>query len=171
MGQLASTLMLCEGAVGAQEVAFTGGLSGATSWRQAENGNLQLSGVTDIVAEPSGPDGPPDAVPPTDLPGTSWVLTEMGGTADFADIVPTLAFGIDGSVSGFAGCNTFSGAFRVDGPALTLEPIAATKIGCAPPASTVETEYLQALAGVGGWTLADGVLRLEGAVPMTFGPG
>ena len=74
VGQLASTLMLCEGQVGAQELAFTSALSGATSWRQAENGNLELAGVTDIVAAPSGPDGPPETIPPVD-PGTSWVVT------------------------------------------------------------------------------------------------
>ena len=171
IGQLASTLMLCEGQIGAQELAFTSGLSGATGWRQAENGNLELAGVTDIVAEPSGPDGPPETIQPAGLAGTSWVLTEVGGTADFANIVPTLAFGADGSVSGFAGCNTFSGAFTLAGPDLTVGPIVSTDMGCQPLASAVEAEYLQALSGVAGWALADDRLILEGAIPLTFGPG
>ncbi len=171
VGALASTLIGCEGDRGAQELAFTSGLSGATNWRQIENGNLLLSGVTEIVAEPSGPDGPPETAPPTELPGTSWVLTEMGGTADFANILPTLAFGGDGTVSGFAGCNTFNGTYTVEGSSLTFGPLASTKIGCERPASAVETEYLGALSGVTGWTLVDGRLVMDGPVPLTFGPG
>jgi heat shock protein HslJ len=169
--QMSSTAMMCEGDTGAQERGFTSGLSGATTWRLAENGNLELSGVTQIVAEPIGPDGPPETLPLTELPGTSWVLTEMGGTADFADIVPTLEFGGDGTVSGFAGCNTFNGTYTVDGAGLTFGPLGSTKIGCERPASAVETGYLGALAGVKGWTLADGRLVLDGPVPLSFGPG
>lgn len=63
VGQLTSTLIGCDAERGAQELAFTSGLTGATTWRQAENGNLELSGVAEIVAEPSGPDGPPETVP------------------------------------------------------------------------------------------------------------
>lgn len=171
VGELASTLMLCEGERGAQELAFTTGLSGATTWRQTEGGNLELGGVTAIVAEPTGPDGPPETIPPEGLPGTSWVLTEMGGTADFEQILPTLEFGADGTISGFAGCNTFQGTYTVAGSGLTFGPLASTRIGCQRPASAVEAEYLTALSGVAGWTLADGALQLEGTVPMTFGPG
>ncbi len=175
VSDLASTMMMCEGERGAQETAFTSGLTGATTWRQLEDGNLQLSGVTEIVAGPSGPDGPPEtapvAAPVTELPGTSWVLTEMGGTADFANIVPTLSFGGDGTVSGFAGCNTFTGTYTIDGQALSFGPLASTKMACEPPASAVEAEYLGALAGVGEWTLTDGGLDLSGSVPLTFAPG
>jgi len=169
--QLSSTAAMCEGEGGEQEQGFTSGLTGATSWRLAENGNLELSGVTEIIAEPKGPDGPPETLPVTELPGTSWVLTEMGGTADFANIVPTLEFGGDGTVSGFAGCNTFTGTYTVDGASVTFGPLASTKIGCEPPASTVETGYLGAFSGVTGWTLVDGRLVLDGPVPLAFGPG
>jgi heat shock protein HslJ len=61
--QLSSTMMACDGQRGAQELAFTSGLTGATTWRQAETGNLELSGVAAIVAEPAGPEGPPETAP------------------------------------------------------------------------------------------------------------
>lgn len=169
--QLSSTMMMCPGVGGAQELAFTSALPGATEWRQAEDGNLVLSGVTKIVARPTAPDGPPEPAPPTELPGTSWILTEMGGTADFARIVPTLEFGGDGTISGFAGCNTFQGPFTVAGSSLTIGPLTSTKIGCERPASAIEAGYLDALSEVASWALVDGRLQMEGPVPLTFGPG
>lgn len=170
VGDLASTLIGCDGQLGAQEGAFTTGLSGATTWRQTADGNLELSGLTAIIAEPDGPDGPPETIAPADLPGTSWVLVEMGGSADFGGVLPTLEFGGDGTVGGFAGCNTFQSTYTVGGAALSLGGLTTTDIGCEPPASTVEADYLEALSGVTGWAVVDGTLRLDGPVPMTLGP-
>jgi heat shock protein HslJ len=53
VGLLATTLMLCEGAVGVQETAFSAALQGATTWAIAADGTLTLSGAGDIVAKPS----------------------------------------------------------------------------------------------------------------------
>lgn len=168
IARVASTMMMCEGDRGQQEAVFLKGLNGAATWRQTEAGQLEIDGAIAIVAGPGVAEGPPDDAPPTDLANTSWVLTEMGGTADFAHIVPTLAFGDDGTVSGFAGCNTFHGTYTPDGHIVSL---ISTKIGCQRPASEVEAEYLGALSGVTAWTLVDGRLQMEGSVPLTFGPG
>jgi heat shock protein HslJ len=93
----------------------------------------------------------------------------MGGTADFAHIVPTIAFGVDGTVSGFSGCNTFTGTFTTDGSTLRLGPLATTEIGCQRPASVVEADYLNSLAGVATWQIDEsGQLSLGGAIPMRF---
>jgi heat shock protein HslJ len=112
------------------------------------------------------------AAPPTQgaaLGGTSWNLAEMGGTADFAHIVPTIEFGTDGTVSGFAGCNTFSGTFTTGGTTLTMGLLASTEIGCQRPASAVEAEYLEALSGVTNWEIdANGSLTLGGPALLRF---
>ncbi len=79
------------------------------------------------------------------LAGTSWVLIEMGGTADLAHLVPTLEFGVDGQLSGFAGCNQFSGPYAISGADLTLGSLATTKMACIRPGSVVESTYLEAL--------------------------
>ncbi len=77
VGALASTLIGCDGQIGAQEGAFMAGLSGATTWRQTADGNLELVGVTAIVAEPDGPDGPPETIPPASLSGnTAWAVID-----------------------------------------------------------------------------------------------
>lgn len=173
IGQVSSTLMGCDGQRGQQEAAFLSGLQGAATWRQAEDGNLVIGGAAEIVAGPGvaeGPPGdPPAGAPIADLAGTSWILADMGGTADLAHLVPTLEFGADGTVSGFAGCNTFQGSYTLAGETLTLGPLTTTRIGCERPASAVEAEYLTALAGTTTWAAGEaGQLVLGGGVPLTF---
>jgi len=169
IGEVASTLMGCDGDRNAQEIAFLDALRGAAMWRLADDGNLVLNGAGEIVAGPGVAEGPPGDAPIEDLGGTRWNLSEMGGTADFARLVPTLEFGADGTVSGFAGCNTFTGPYTLAGDDLTLGPLATTRIRCQRPASAVEAEYLSALAGVSAWSIGEaGTLTLGGAVPMTF---
>jgi heat shock protein HslJ len=162
-------LTVCEGAVGAQETAFFNGLGGSTTWLITDTGDLEINGAAKIVASSgvAGSAAPPS--PGTALGGTAWNLAEMGGTADFARIVPTIEFGDDGTVSGFAGCNTFRGTFTTEGATLTMSPLATTKIGCQRPASGVEAEYLDALSGVTNWEIDDGgQLALGGSVPLRF---
>jgi heat shock protein HslJ len=169
VGPMSSTLMLCEGPVGAQETAFFNGLGGAASWRIGDTGDLEIEGAAKIVAAQGVA---ASAAPPTQgaaLGGTSWNLAEMGGTADFAHIVRTIEFGTDGTVSGFAGCNTFSGTFTTGGTTLTMGPLASTEIGCQRPASAVEAEYLEALSGVTNWEIdANRSLTLGGPVLLRF---
>jgi len=80
IGDLASTMMLCEGEVGAQETVFLGALRAGQTWRITEAGDLEIGGVGSIVAGPGIAEGPPPD-PPTGLGGTSWNLAEMGTTA------------------------------------------------------------------------------------------
>ena len=93
----------------------------------------------------------------------------MGPTADFAHLQPTIEFAAEGTVSGFAGCNTFSGSYTTDGATLTFGPMATTKMACERPGSAVEADYLAALSGVTGWAVEpDGRLLLDGAIPLRY---
>jgi heat shock protein HslJ len=170
IGDLQSTLMLCAGEVGAQEAAFLAALRAVQTWRITPTGELDMAGAASIVATSGIAEAPPPD-PATGLAGTSWNLAEMGNTADFARIVPTIEFAADGTVYGFAACNTFSGTYTIGGDAITLGPLATTKMACERPASAVEAEYLQALAGVTTWAIeTDGRLLLGGPVPLRYTP-
>jgi heat shock protein HslJ len=169
IGDIASTMMMCQGDIGAQETAFLGALGAVGTWRLTPAGDLELGGAGSIVASPGVAEGPPPVDPAEGLAGTGWDLVEMGTTADFARIVPTIEFSADGRVSGFAGCNTFSGTFALDGETITLGPLATTEMACEPPASAVEAGYLAALSGVATWAIEpDGSLVLGGAVPLRY---
>jgi heat shock protein HslJ len=170
--QLASTMMACEAEKTAQEQAFTAALNGATSYSISESGELTIQGQAVIVAE-AETQAPTPAGSAAGLAGTSWTLADAAalGPQLAADAIPTIAFGADGTVSGSAGCNTFSGTYTTDGASLTFGPLASTKMACAEPAMTVEGAYLTALAGVTGYTIgADGKLVLQGTLPLTFAP-
>ena len=169
IGALTATEIGCEGARSAQEQVFLKGLDGAKTWQLTETGGLQIDGPVTLVADPGLAASASPHATGTGLAGTAWDLVELGNTADFAHILPTIEFGADGSVVGFAGCNTFAGSYTTNGSALTLGPLDTTKIGCVRPASAIESDYLAALSAVTSWEIgADGRLTLGGAVPLRF---
>lgn len=87
----------------------------------------------------------------------------------FAGGIPSLAFLEDGKLSGFSGCNNFSGNFSLEGTGIELDPGAMTKKMC--PGSG-EQDYISALGKVGDLkigkdklTLLDGATELMSFVP------
>jgi heat shock protein HslJ len=173
VGPLATTRMACEPPRNAQADAFGAAFSGATSWQLLETGDLELSGHGDLLASP-GIAAPPSEEAPAgaSLPGTSWLLVDLDGSAAFeAALAPNLTFADDGTLAGFAGCNTYNGSFSVDGAAIDIGPLATTRIACPPPASDIEAVYLPALDAVGDWEiLPSGQLVLSGPQVLTYQP-
>ena len=100
-----------------------------------------------------------------DLEGTSWALTDYlspdGAVFTVPAAVTPLAAFKDGVMTGYAGCNTFSGPYAIDGENITIGPIASTKMACAEPMASVENAYLAALDVVDKVAiLEDGKLQL-----------
>jgi heat shock protein HslJ len=173
VGPLATTRMACEPARNAQATAFGAAFSGATSWRLLESGDLELTGHGDILASPGVAAPPSDAAPPAaGLPGSTWQLIDLDGSAEFdASVAPSLIFADDGTLSGFAGCNTYNGSYTLDGSSIDIGPLATTKMACQPPGSDVESVYLPALDAVGRWEIqSSGALVLSGPQVLTYQP-
>jgi heat shock protein HslJ len=61
-----------------------------------------------------------------------------------AAVTPGITFA-NGTASGNAGCNTFTGPYTINGGTIAIGPLATTKMACQDPMATVETAYLQAL--------------------------
>lgn len=103
--------------------------------------------------------------------GTSWILASgIPFPQDVPIARPSASFDA-GTVSGFAGCNRYSGGYTVDGPTLTLGPLISTLMACARPADRIERDYLAALEAVAGWRLDAGELTLvdgEGVAVLSF---
>lgn len=174
----AMTEMACDGPRGDQEARFIAALPNVTRWQLREDGFLELSGGSSIVAQPVAPvvDPPPAGdgdTPVSNLPAAEWVLVAIDGNEDLAEIVPTLTLGADGSVSGFGGCNRFDGGAVVDGATLAVGPLAATKMACGAPADLVERRYLEVLGRATRWSVdSNGRLILEGdAGSLMFAAG
>ncbi|WP_040417315.1 META domain-containing protein [Cyclobacterium qasimii] len=107
------------------------------------------------------------------LTGNKWQLAGMMGKAidagKFADALPLLSFMDGGKLSGFTGCNNFSGDFNLEGKNISLNPGALTKKAC--PGSG-ENEFLAVLSKVKDFkvvkdklTLMDGATELLSFIP------
>lgn len=175
LGEGETTGIGCEPQVMAQADAFHQALAAATTWRVTPDGALEIGeqGALVAVPTPTEPEPVGTAVPSEDaLDDTSWVLIDLGGSADLLGTVVTLELGADGSIGGSGGCNTYRGDFAVDGERISIGPLASTKRACPGPAGRIESTYLSALDAVGLWTVdAAGHLVLTGPTPLTFEPG
>ena len=105
-----------------------------------------------------------------DLPGTSWVLVDLDGTAPVGETPPTIAFDDQGSVTGTGGCNTFNGEVTIDGSDLSFGPLASTQMACAEEGvADQEAAFFTALQEVTSYTVDnEGRLVLQDGGTLTF---
>jgi heat shock protein HslJ len=68
----------------------------------------------------------------------------------------------DGELSGTSFCNSYSGAYRLDGDELSVSGLGGTELGCEPELMDAEAAYLAALAAADQAANADGYLVLSG---------
>jgi heat shock protein HslJ len=100
-----------------------------------------------------------------------WTLTNYtspGGTEQVvpAAVTPSLEF--DGNAArGYAGCNTFTAIVVADPKTIHFDQVAATKVACPEPGSTIEAAFLQALNLASVWEVTGDTLTLSapGAQP------
>jgi heat shock protein HslJ len=100
----------------------------------------------------------------TDLENKDWFLVEA---ATF-DVDPLTALFQAGTVSGFSGCNTYTGSYQSDGSSLTISDITTTQLACDEDSITRENSYLANLGSVNGYVVQGKQLTLTGAQPLTF---
>lgn len=94
------------------------------------------------------------------LDGTAWELVSMGDQLTLEGTTLTLSFA-QGQAGGNAGCNSYSGAYRVEGDAFTLDEIVSTLMACVDNAvMDQEQMYLAALNEVSSYSLTDNTLVL-----------
>lgn len=102
----------------------------------------------------------------TALDGPEWQLVQlMGHWTVVADDSRTPSLRFDGPgqrVSGFDGCNRFSGELRVLAQHLKIGPLAATRMAC-PQSLAPEREFTAALGAAIHWRVANGLLELQNA--------
>jgi heat shock protein HslJ len=152
-GPLASTMMACPEPQMGAETAYLGALEKVNTW-MVEGTTLTLG----------GPGGQPELVFTRSLAGTTWSLAGLNGLPLPEKVQVTAEFGSDGTVSGSAGCNTYSGSYTLDGGSITIGSLASTEMACPEPQMAAETAYLAALGKATAWTIdAEGKLSLAGA--------
>ena len=137
----ASTLVACP--PGSRADAFLQQLGAVVSQVSTETVlvlNLQQDSGS-MVFEPQ---------PTQSLQETTWqVLTYNNGrgavTTPLLETEMNALFGADGIISGSGGCNTYNGAYSVDGQSLSIGPLATTRLACDEAVMEQEQAYLTAL--------------------------
>jgi heat shock protein HslJ len=111
-------------------------------------------------ASAQAPDpAPAAAAPPATFTGTRWV----GVVEEPADprSTPRLEFVGEGRMSGYTGCNMFSGDWSMDGATVRFGRMAMTKRLCLSPTREVEKRFVAALRDGSRGTRAGDKLVIE----------
>lgn len=161
IGEIAGTLMACDGPKGTVETAFF------TVFPKMTN-----VAVTGDVLELTGDGGKLilrfTAVEPVGLTGTTWSATGINNGNDAVQSVAagttvTAVFTEDGKVTGNGGCNTFNGSYTVDGATIAFGPVMSTKMACEQPAMDQEAAFLAALGNASTYAISGDKLELRDA--------
>ena len=102
--------------------------------------------------------------PLADLANTYWKLVSLNETAVVMEAEQEREAFLQlredtGSVRGFAGCNTFTGSYTVNGNDLEFGPIAATRKAC-PAGMETESNFLRVLEGTAYFSIHEETLTL-----------
>jgi len=109
------------------------------------------------------------------LPGSAWTVTGYNNGKEAvvsvsADATLTVVFGTDGTVSGNAGVNTYSGPCESSDGTVRIGPLATTRMAGPEELMTQEALFLEALQNASKWSIAQGRLELRdetGAMQVT----
>jgi heat shock protein HslJ len=158
----------------AQEGDFLAALAKVDTYQMAE-GKLQLADAT------GNPVLTFSALVPVPLVGTVWLFTgysdgQGSAVSALADTQVTALFGEDGTVSGSAGCNSYTGSYQVEdmaasSGAISFGPVASTMMMCPEPIMAQEMTYLSALESAAGYQIEGNVLTITdagGTMLLTF---
>lgn len=98
-------------------------------------------------------------------PGNSlegdWTLLISGNYGKLQELAPAPTLRIQGKqLSGFSGCNRYSGTFSAKGTQFKVNPLASTKMACEPRPSKTEQAYFKAMQGVMRYQVSNNTLVL-----------
>ncbi len=172
IGPLASTAMACPGDAMAVEFDYLAGLDRAATYAISGNAMTMSDKAGQVLLSYT-------ASVPITLEGTNWSANGINtGTGAVSSLVAgstvTAVFAEDGTVSGNAGCNTYSGTYEASGTTLTIGTLATTAKACEPDVSDQEANYLAALGRVTTYTIRGDQLELrddEGALQAGYVAG
>lgn len=117
--------------------------------------------------------GAADPIPPKDVTGKQWILTELHGDSVDQTIRSTLSVAPDSRASGTTGCNRWFGTASFEGSSLTFSGVATTRMACAKPAMDREASFTRMIGLVRSWKLIRNELSLageDGVVLAVFRP-
>lgn len=166
----AVTEMGCEAPLMTLESAYLEALGGVTGFDVDAGRGLRLvNGDVTLSFSPRA------TLEPLPLVGTTWTLSSIAAGDAVMSVVSgtevTAVFAAEETVSGSAGCNSFSGTYTSAGDRLSFSPLATTKMACAGYVMAQERVFLDAMSAVSSLTIDGAQLTLQdrsGAMLLGF---
>lgn len=142
-------------------VFLISGLAACSEAGNAVPAEQEVGNDSAVIDDTITPD--PVVLGADDLQDIEWVLIDMNQTAPVTGSRVTVTFANNGSLYGSAGCNRYSGNYKLDGNAITVDPaVASTMMACAEDVMAQEESYHKLFTDIETWSLAaDGSLQLE----------
>jgi heat shock protein HslJ len=95
-----------------------------------------------------------------DIRGTQWIVLSFKDAAKIDSARTSFALSADGKFATTIGCNRMMGAAKVEGTAMSIGSLAATRMACPEPLMKLENAWGVALEAVRSYKIEDGKLRL-----------
>lgn len=140
-------------ALAGKQVEASGKMVRRSGVERGERAVLEIASIRQ-----AGDQGPPERS--TELAGTEWLLEDLAGRGVLDRVEATLIFD-QGRVAGSASCNRFSGPADVQGTAVRIGPLIATRRACPEAVMEQETRYLKALEAAERLQLRDQFLLVH----------
>ncbi len=159
---IASTMMACPPPASTVETAYLANLAKSAAYTATTDALtiFDAAGAQLLVFAAQKPGG---------LTGVTWhALSYNNGKQAVQSVAigsdPTAVFATDGTVSGNATCNTYSGPAMITGSRIAIGPLMSTKMACASDElNAQETAYLAALQGAATYDIRGKRLELRDA--------
>lgn len=145
---------------------------GTSYWSKGDSGMLTIDGqaypACDTIPAGDAADVRQGAagagsVPPRDLTVREWVVERIDGRGVVDNSRTTITLSPSGQLAGRAGCNRFTGSYRLQGAAMEVSGVATTRMICVPALMDQESRFMQALGATTAWRIQpDGRLELGG---------
>jgi len=162
ISSISSTQMACAARIMTQETAFLKALAVTRSYA--------ISGTTLTLRDAAGRPLLTFEAQSQGLAATSWNVTAYNNGKQAVVSVTagtrlTAAFGKDGNLTGFAGCNNYDAPYQAAAPRLSIGPVASTRKECATPPGVMDQElrYLAALQTAATYRVEGGRLEVRTA--------
>lgn len=139
---------------------------GTSYWSKGDSGMLMVDGQAfaecATLASATPVIAPVEGGPPRDLTVREWVVESIDGRGVVDNSRTTLTFDQQGQIAGRAGCNRYTGSYRLQGAQLSVGSVATTRMICVPALMDQETRFLKLLDQVRAFQLQrDGSLVLR----------
>jgi heat shock protein HslJ len=142
IGQAATTSMACDPAVNDVETAYLANLAkAATFTATADSLTIFDSAGKQVLTYGAASANPLEG----EWNVTGYNTGTQAVTSPIAGTTLTATFTAEGQVGGDAGCNSYSGPYKLDGTSLTVGPLATTRKACEQAIMDQETAFLAAL--------------------------